>query len=665
MLKLRHALLAAALLLPAALVPAPAAAQQKITIGVSLAQDDNPFYIAMLRGIRARAQELGWEVATVSANEDKVKQINGVQDLVARGVKGILISPIDAVGVNAAYDAAKAGKVPIVSVARGSTSPNQTLHVAMDEKQIGRDIAEWTAKTIGGEGKVAMLLGPSGAPTFRNLGDGYTEVMAKHPKIQIVSKSDGPLTRERGVKQTEDALVANPDLKAIYTANDDVALGAMQAVLAANKTDAGHRHERRAAGAARGEGRQARDDDRAQSRCCGAGSASTCWRNTSRATRSSRACSSSTSSSTRPTSTRSCRRLEGAAMADTAAAAKPGSDFVAQLEAANLHPLWDRFRTLTPVRPQAKDPPLLWRWKDIEPFTERAVVGGGDRRRRAARADPGQPGVRRRDGDDLQPDRGLHRARSRRPRAAAPAHLRGDPLRDARRGRRHHRQRPPLRHARGRPDPHAADVLARPHQRQRPPHHLVRRRQHPAHSPARCQFLRARRPQGQPVLAGRRRRREAVGRVRPGRRRRAARAGAFAEVSLFRRGDAAAVVGAAGRPGRRAHGALHQSSDRRRGDAGARLLRGAAAQGADDAAEAHHLQHDLPGGVGLRPLHRRRAHVRMVAARRVHHPALDLREPHAPKTATRACSSSPTNRRSSGSTCCARNCNKPARNNLR
>ena len=147
MLKLRHALLAAALLLPAALVPAPASAQQKITIGVSLAQDDNPFYIAMLRGIRARAQELGWEVATVSANEDKVKQINGVQDLVARGVKGVLISPIDAVGVNAAYDAAKAGNVPIVSVARGSTSPNQTLHVAMDEKQIGRDIAEWTAKT--------------------------------------------------------------------------------------------------------------------------------------------------------------------------------------------------------------------------------------------------------------------------------------------------------------------------------------------------------------------------------------------------------------------------------------------------------------------------------------------------------------------------------------
>ena len=72
MLTLRRAALAASLL-PAILIAAPAPAQQKTTVGVSLAQDDNPFYIAMLRGIRARAQELGWEVATVSANEDKVK----------------------------------------------------------------------------------------------------------------------------------------------------------------------------------------------------------------------------------------------------------------------------------------------------------------------------------------------------------------------------------------------------------------------------------------------------------------------------------------------------------------------------------------------------------------------------------------------------------------
>jgi ribose transport system substrate-binding protein len=232
----RAALASLALATLAAWPPTVTLAQDsKVTIGVALAQDDNPLYILMLRGIRSRAQELGWEVVAVSSNEDKLKQINGVQDLIARGVKGVLISPIDAVGVNAAYDAAAQAKVPIISLARGSASPNQTLHVAINEKQIGAEIAEWTAQHIGGQGTVAMILGPSGAPAFRNLAEGYTDAMAKHPGIKVVFRTEGALTRERGVKHAEDALVANPDLKAIYNSNDDVALGAMQAVLAANR----------------------------------------------------------------------------------------------------------------------------------------------------------------------------------------------------------------------------------------------------------------------------------------------------------------------------------------------------------------------------------------------------------------------------------------------
>jgi ABC-type sugar transport system substrate-binding protein len=213
---------------------APAIGQQT-TIGVSLPQDDNPFYIAMLKGIRARAGELGWDVVYVSSQEDKARQINGVQDLIARGVKGILISPIDATGVNAAYDAAAAANIPIISVARGSASPNQTLHVAMDEKRIGRDIGTWIAAHAGGKGKVAFIAGPPGAPTFKNLTDGVKESFAKQPGMRVVFEQYGALTRERGLKLAEDALTANPDLVAIYAANDDVALGAAQAVQAAGK----------------------------------------------------------------------------------------------------------------------------------------------------------------------------------------------------------------------------------------------------------------------------------------------------------------------------------------------------------------------------------------------------------------------------------------------
>src|ERR1700691_4972014 len=114
-----------------------------------------------------------------------------------------------------------------------------------------------------------------------------------------------------------------------------------------------------------------------------------CWRPILRATRLSSASSSSTSSSTARTSTSSWRRwrrrradghwqrtpavVKAVDMTQRAVAVSASNSFVAELEAANLHPLWDRFKKITPVRPQPRDAPLVWRWKDIEKFAERAT----------------------------------------------------------------------------------------------------------------------------------------------------------------------------------------------------------------------------------------------------------------------------------------------------
>ena len=211
-------------------------------------------------------------------------------------------------------------------------------------------------------------------------------------------------------------------------------------------------------------------------------------------------------------------------MANVATAAKQ-SDFVAQLEAANLHPLWDRFRTLTPVKPQAKDPPLIWRWRDIEPFTARAgaEVPINDVERRALiLVNPAFGGETVTTSNLIGAFTVLDPGDRARPHRHTFAAIRfatqaegATTIVNGRRCDMHD----------GDLDSDAADVLARPHQRQRSPHHLVRCRQHPADPQPRCQFLRARRPEIQSVLAGGRRRRETVGGVRPGRRRCGARAG--------------------------------------------------------------------------------------------------------------------------------------------
>jgi ribose transport system substrate-binding protein len=212
-----------------------AALTQNKVIGVSLASDDNPFYIAMLKGMREKAKALGYEVSTVSANEDIAKQLNGINDLVAKKVAGILISPIDAKALCSGYDKAKAAGIPIMSIARGSACESQTLHVSVDEVRIGGEIGEWIAKKIGGKGKVAMLAGPAGAQAFQNFARGFEEAIGKHKDIKIAFRHEMLLTRENGLKYGEDALVAHSDLKAIYGANDELGLGAAQAVRQAGR----------------------------------------------------------------------------------------------------------------------------------------------------------------------------------------------------------------------------------------------------------------------------------------------------------------------------------------------------------------------------------------------------------------------------------------------
>lgn len=213
----------------------PSTAQRPITIGVSLASDTNPFYVAMKRGIEARAKELGVGVVFVTANEVLSQQVNGIQDLVARKVDGILASPIDSVAIGSAYDTAAKAGIPVISVARNASSPSQSAYVSMDEQKIGGDIAAWIVNRTGGKGKVAMITGPTGSATFRNLAAGFDAGIKAAPGMSVVYRKEVPLSREMGLKQAEDILVAHPDVVAIYAANDELALGASQAVIAAGK----------------------------------------------------------------------------------------------------------------------------------------------------------------------------------------------------------------------------------------------------------------------------------------------------------------------------------------------------------------------------------------------------------------------------------------------
>lgn len=212
-----------------------AVAQKKPVIGVSLASSTNPFYVAMEKGMSAKAQELGVTLRLVRAEEDQVKQLDGVLDLVQSKVDIILISPISAAGALPAYEAARSAKISVLSVARSVDPKYHVAFVGSDWMKQGERIGEWLAAKLRSGGKVGMLLGPAGASVSLDMENGFKRIVGKHAGIRIVAAHHSALTKADGLKLTEDILTAAPDIQAIYAMNDELALGAVQAVKAGKR----------------------------------------------------------------------------------------------------------------------------------------------------------------------------------------------------------------------------------------------------------------------------------------------------------------------------------------------------------------------------------------------------------------------------------------------
>jgi ribose transport system substrate-binding protein len=201
------------------------------TIGVDLSLASDPFFVAMSDGIEAEAQRLGVKTVITYSDYDPNKQLANIQDLVAQGVDGILASPADVEAAIPAFEAANQADIPIMSIADHTDPEVETSFIGAPWDEFGARIAEWTCDEAGGRGKVAMIKGPAGVSFVEEMEDGYKKYMSSDcPGMPIVFQANVPTTREEALKATQDALTANPDLKAVFTQIDDMAAGAIQVV---------------------------------------------------------------------------------------------------------------------------------------------------------------------------------------------------------------------------------------------------------------------------------------------------------------------------------------------------------------------------------------------------------------------------------------------------
>ena len=162
------------------------------------------------------------------------EQISGLENMQTQGVDAIVILATESAPLTPIAEKLHDAGILIVNVDRGFTKPVADVFVEGDNKAFGRKSAEFMVQKLGGKGKIAVL---EGIPCTVNT-DRVTaakEVFKANPGIQIVAEDSGMWNREKAEKVTQNMLVANPQIDAVWASDDDMALGVESALKAAGR----------------------------------------------------------------------------------------------------------------------------------------------------------------------------------------------------------------------------------------------------------------------------------------------------------------------------------------------------------------------------------------------------------------------------------------------
>lgn len=203
------------------------------TIGFSISTLNNPFFVTLNEGAEAKAKELGATLTVVDAQDNASKQASDVEDLIQQEVDLIMINPVDSEAVAAAVESANAANIPVVTVDRSAAGGEVVSHIASDNIAGGEMAAEHLISIVGEGAKVAELEGVPGSSAARERGEGFNNIAAD--KLDIVAKQTANFNRAEGLSVMENLLQANPDITGVFTHNDEMALGALQAIEASGK----------------------------------------------------------------------------------------------------------------------------------------------------------------------------------------------------------------------------------------------------------------------------------------------------------------------------------------------------------------------------------------------------------------------------------------------
>lgn len=213
----------------------------KLVLGFSQVGAESGWRTANTTSIKEAASEAGIELKFDDAQQKQENQIKAIRNFIQQKVDVIAFSPVVESGWDTVLKEAKDAKIPVILTDRAVDSADKSLYktfLGSDFKKEGRLAGEWLVeqkKAATGPVNIVELQGTTGSAPANDRKAGFGEAIAANPNLKIIASQSGDFTRAGGKQVMEQFLKANPKIDVLFAHNDDMGLGALEAITAAGK----------------------------------------------------------------------------------------------------------------------------------------------------------------------------------------------------------------------------------------------------------------------------------------------------------------------------------------------------------------------------------------------------------------------------------------------
>jgi len=210
-----------------------------LVVGFAQVGAESGWRTANTKDIQAAFEDAGIELKFSDAQQKQENQIKAIRSYIQQGVDYIAFSPVVETGWDAVLGEAKAAGIPVILTDRAVDSEDTSLYVSFlgsDFIEEGKKAGLWVLdqyKDAAEPVNIVQLEGTTGAAPAIDRAEGFADVIRQNSNLQVIASQTGDFTRAGGKQVMEAMLKANPDIDLVYAHNDDMGLGAIEAIEAA------------------------------------------------------------------------------------------------------------------------------------------------------------------------------------------------------------------------------------------------------------------------------------------------------------------------------------------------------------------------------------------------------------------------------------------------